>query len=72
MEPHLAELQPGRHREMSFSKWAKETGIQKQIDPMNDVIWDICKNAGALGLLSYWAKYARKYPERCVVTEAQA
>ena len=68
--PHLAELGPGRYRDRNFTQWAKETGIQRQIDPMNDFIWAYCKQAGILGLLASWSVYARKYPERCVVTEA--
>jgi hypothetical protein len=72
MEPHLAELKPGRYRDMTFTRWAKENGIQQQIDPMNEIVWNFCKNSGPLRLLASWPRYARKYPERCVAAEAQS
>ncbi|HKN21490.1 MAG TPA: hypothetical protein VJX73_08740 [Terracidiphilus sp.] len=69
MAPHLAELRPGHYCDTNFTKWARENGIQQQIDPMNDAIWKFCKQSGPLRLLNSWVLYARKYPERCVVAE---
>jgi AcrR family transcriptional regulator len=43
-----------------------ERTIQGQVDPLNEKMWEICKQCGKLGLLQYWLPYARKYPERCV------
>jgi hypothetical protein len=71
MKPHLDELRPGHYREISFTKWANENGIQQQIDPMNKIIWKFCDESGSLRLLQSWVLYARKYPGRCVVAEAQ-
>jgi hypothetical protein len=71
LEPYLADMRPGYYRNQGFSKWVRECGIQQQIDPMNEVIWDYCKKAGDLGLLESWVLYVRKHPERCVVAEEQ-
>jgi hypothetical protein len=71
IQPYLADLHPGRFKDQPFYKWAKDTGIKDQVDPWNKVIW-AKQSELALGLLTSWAAYARKYPERCVVTEAQA
>jgi hypothetical protein len=43
-----------------------ERTIQSMVDPLNDRMWEICKECGDRGLLQYWLTYARKYPERCV------
>jgi len=70
MEPQFEALRgPGVTSE-NFYDWLAEIGAKEKIDPMNDFIWDYCKKAGDLGLLSSWPAYARKYPERCIVTEA--
>ena len=45
--------------------WLEEIGAQDQIDPMNDILWDLGAECGPLGLHQYWIAYARKYPERC-------
>jgi hypothetical protein len=72
MEPHLDALRRGEIKAEDFSDWLENIGAQKQIDPMNDAIWDYCERFPDLGLMQSWAEYARKYPERCVVAEAQA
>ncbi|HEY1160262.1 MAG TPA: hypothetical protein VGE83_06510 [Terracidiphilus sp.] len=69
MEPHFDELRGPDVSSDNFYDWLEETGAQEQIDPMNDAIWDFCKKSGDLGLLASWPKYARKYPERRVVSE---
>ena len=71
LEPNLDQLRPGRYREMSFTKWAQENGIQQQIDPMNATIWNFCNESGPLRLLKSWVLYARKYPERCIIEQAR-
>jgi hypothetical protein len=71
MEPHFDALRGPDVTSDNFYDWLEEIGAQEQIDPMNDAIWDFCKKSGDLGLLASWPKYARKYPERCVVAEAQ-
>lgn len=71
MEPHFAALRSEEVTSENFYDWLEGIGAQEQIDPMNDVIWDYCKQAGDLGLLSSWPAYARKYPERCIVDEAR-
>lgn len=72
MEPHFEALRGEEIGPENFYDWLGTVGIEKEIDPMNDFIWDFSKNAGELGLLSSWPAYARKYPERCVNAEAQA
>jgi hypothetical protein len=72
MEPHFDTLRGDTVNPENFYDWLESIGAQEQIDPMNDIIWDYCKKAGKLGLLESWAPYARKYPERCIVAEAQA
>jgi hypothetical protein len=70
--PHFDELRGPGVTNDNFYEWLESIGAKNQIDPMNDMIWDYCKKAGDLGLLSSWPIYARKYPERCVVSEARA
>jgi len=72
MLPYLPDLEPGKYKGEEFSKWARAAGIQQQIDPMNKAIWKMLHEFGDLGLLESWARYARKYPKHCVVTEAQS
>ena len=69
MQPYLADLHPGKFRDQPFYEWAKAAGIQDQTDPWNKVIWAE-QSLAPLGLLTPSALYARKYPERCVVSEA--
>ena len=69
MRPFQSELQPGKYKGESFTKWATASGIQQQIDPMNEAIWKMLDDFGDLRLLASWPRYARKYPERCVLTE---
>jgi hypothetical protein len=70
MEPHFDALRGPDVTSGNFYEWLEEIGAKEQIDPMNDAIWDFCKKSGDLGLLASWPKYARKYPERCIVAEA--
>jgi hypothetical protein len=70
MEPHFEALRGDEVTAENFYEWLEEIGAEEKIDPMNGFIWDYCKKAGDLGLLSSWPVYARKYPERCVAVEA--
>jgi hypothetical protein len=72
MEPHFETIRGESVGSDNFYDWSESVGAQQQIEPMNDFIWDYCKKAGDSGLLSSWPVYARKFPERCVVSEAQA
>lgn len=72
MEPHLDTLRRDEIKAEDFHQWLEDIGAQEKIDPMNDIIWEYAKQAGDLGLLASWPKYARKYPERCVAGDAQA
>ena len=67
MEPHFEAIRSGEVNSRNFYDWLEQIGADKKFDPMNDFIWDYCKQAGDLGLLSSWPVYARKYPERCIV-----
>jgi hypothetical protein len=71
MKPYMATLQTGDYGK-DFHDWLDETGAQAFADPMDKLIWNHCEKAGKLGLLESWPIYARKYPERCVVSETQA
>jgi hypothetical protein len=72
MKPHMMALQTGDIGGKDFHDWLEEIGAQQVADPMDDIIWAYCEKAGKYGLLESWAPYARKYPERCIVAEAQA
>lgn len=72
LEPHFNAFRDGTVKAENFYDWSENIGAQQQIEPMNDFIWDFCKASGDLGLLSSWPTYARRYPERCVVSEASA
>jgi len=72
MRPHMAALRSGDFGGKDFSDWLLDIGAQSFAKPMNTTIWNYCKQAGDLGLLSCWPKYARKYPERCIVAELRA
>ena len=71
MRPYLSDLRPGKYKDTDFTKWARNAGIQQQIDPMNKAIWKMLNELGDLRMLGSWHRYPRKYPERCVVAEAQ-
>jgi len=70
-KPHMHELQRGDFGGKEFHEWLVEIGAQELAKPMNKAIWAYCSSAGDLGLLTSWPIYARKYPERCVVSEVQ-
>ena len=71
MQPYLSDLHPGQFRDQPFYQWSRTAGIQDQIDPWNEVIWAKQSELG-LALLTPCASYARKYPERWVVSEVPA
>jgi hypothetical protein len=70
MEPHLDEMRKQQVSVEDLQSWLEEAGAQGKIDPMNDIIWGFSAEAGPLGMHQSWVRYARKYPERCVVAEA--
>lgn len=72
MKPHMNALQSGDFGGKDFSDWLVEIGAEDFADKKDDFIWAYCEKLGKLGLLETWPKYARKYPERCVTSEAQA
>jgi hypothetical protein len=72
LRSYIPDLKPGKYKEENFTKWARGAGIQQQIDPMNKAIWKMLDDLGDLRLLGSWARYARRYPERCVIQEGQA
>lgn len=72
MEPHFDALRGPDVTSDNFYDWLEEIGAKEQINPVNKAIRDFCKKSGDLGLLASWPKYARKYPERCVVAETQS
>jgi hypothetical protein len=70
MRPHMAALQSGDLGGKDFSDWLLDIGAQSFAKPLNKIIWTYSKQAGDLGLLSSWPVYARKYPERSVISKA--
>jgi len=72
MKPHMNALQTDDLGGKDFPDWLEEIGAEDFAKEKDRFIWDNSKQAGDLGLLSSWAIYARKYPERCVVTEEQS
>lgn len=48
--------------------WLNATGLQKQIDPLDDQMRKLLDQWPETGLMHYWMVYARKYPARCVQT----
>ena len=67
VKPYLTEIRSERWKIESFHEYLDKTGIQARVDPRNERMQEICKG-GELGLMQYWLTYARKYPERRVVT----
>lgn len=72
MKPHMPVLQSGDFGGKDFTDWLEDVGAEAFADKKDDYIWAYCKKLGKLGLLETWPIYARKYPERCVVSEAQS
>jgi hypothetical protein len=72
MNPYLDRIRNDDREGMEPTEWYEKIGVQQQIDPMNNIIWDYCEKAGKSGLLESWPIYARKYLERCVVAEANS
>lgn len=70
-KPDMTILQTGDYGRKKFHEWLVEVGAQQVADPMNKKIWKYCQEHPALRLLSSWAAYAGKYPERRVAVEAQ-
>jgi hypothetical protein len=71
MKPHMSALQTGDFGGKDFSDWLEDVGAEALAHDKDRYIWDFCEKQGDSGLLAVWPKYARKYPERCVVDEAQ-
>jgi hypothetical protein len=61
----------GNYGGKKLHEWFVEVGAQQVADPMNQKIWKYCQDHPVLRLLSSWAAYAGKYPERRVAAEAQ-
>jgi hypothetical protein len=72
MKPHMIALQTGDFKGKDFTDWLVEIGAEDFAHDKDEFIWNYCEQAGELGLLESWPIYARKYPERCVVSETQA
>src|SRR5579862_7909714 len=69
MKPHMVALQSGDLGGKDFTDWLEDVGAEAFADKKNDYIWAYCEKLGKFGLLESWAPYARKFPERCVVSE---
>jgi hypothetical protein len=69
MKPHMAALQTGNFNGKDFPDWLVDIGAEDFAKEKDRFIWDYCKEHRDYGLLSSWLTYARKYPERCIVSE---
>lgn len=72
MKPHMLALKTGDFQGKDFTDWLIEIGAEDFASDKDEFIWNYCEEAGKLGLLESWPIYARKYPERCVVSETPA
>jgi hypothetical protein len=72
MKPHMTALQAGDFGGKEFTDWLEDIGAENLAYDKDRYIWDFCEKQGKLGLLATWPKYARKYPERCIIEQAQA
>jgi hypothetical protein len=70
MKPHMAALQTGNFNGMGFSDWLEDIGAENFAKERDRFIWDYCEEHTDYRLLSSWLTYARKYPERCIISEA--
>jgi len=52
----------------SFVKWYPGSDYEKTMEPLTQRMWDLCgsQNGHNKGLLTYWPRYARKYPHKVV------
>lgn len=70
VEPHwnkLGEVAVAENEKFgAIHDWLNATGIEKQMDPLDDRMWKLLGQWPDTGLMQYWITYARKYPERCV------
>ena len=68
VQPYWTELGDEVQSKNSHDKhdWLNKTGIQRQIDPLDDQMWTLLGQWPKEGLMHYWLTYARKYPERCI------
>lgn len=69
MKPHMVALQAGKIRDKDFHVWLKDIGAENLAKDKNRFIWAYCEKYPDYRLLTSWLTYARKYPERCVVSE---
>ncbi len=66
IKPHwekLSEIEPKAAHE-----WLGANGIQTLMDPLNKRMWNFLKQFPDKSFFSLWLAYARKQPERCVVS----
>ncbi len=66
VESHLPKMREWIEENGDFAEYLEDSGIQAQVDPLNDQISAVTRDLGDIGLLQLWVRYARKYPERCV------
>ena len=65
VEPHWEEI--GTLRAIggdAFTEWYCDSGLERELAPLNRQMWTICERSPSHGLLQFWLDYARKYPER--------
>ena len=70
-KPHMQSLQSGEFGGKDFCDWLVDIGAEDFAKDMDEFIWNHNEQAGELGLLGSWPIYARRYPERCVISESQ-
>jgi hypothetical protein len=66
IEPHWQELEKVA-RSKAAHAWLDSQGIQELMNPLNDRMRKLLNQYDKSSLLSLWAGYARKHPERCAL-----
>ena len=67
IKPHWQELERVSQSKAAHD-WLNSKGIQDLMNPLNDRMWMLLKQYDKSSLMSLWVTYARKHPERCVVS----
>jgi hypothetical protein len=65
--PHLHLYRSGGVPAKDRHAFLNRTGIQQAIDPLNEELWAIIAELPD-GLYTYCASYARRFPDRCVLS----
>jgi hypothetical protein len=65
IKPHWQELEHIAQSKAA-QDWLDSKGIQDLMNPLNDRMWKLLKQHDKSSVMSLWAAFARKHPERCI------